>query len=346
MGSEFFWFLDAAVVAVAAALIFRGAKKGAVAVLIKAVSAIVAFIIAFIGCGIASEKIYDAFVRSRIEDYIEERLGDTINYELIAGLSDTDMSRAKLGDTYLSDIEINYDERGTALIDLSSVDLTETGITDADLKAFGIGSSFDYSLIKAGHLEVTEQEVKKYGIGNIVLSYIIASNITSGSVFRAFTDIGDKITETNSPSLSGLGNSLSSGSKDAIYSLVVSIITSAGGKMGDRIMNDIITPTVTVPLKAIVFCIIFTLVILILNIIANVSKLINKIPIVSSVNGIVGAVLGLAEAIVVIELICIIIRFVIALCGDSLVFLNEPAIQRTFIFRFFYATDPLKLLGI
>ena len=344
MGSEFFWFFDIAVLGIFAANIYRGAKKGAVTVLIGAAAAIIAFIVAFAFNGLISEKIYDSFIRSHVEDYMSEKLGDSINSEVIKGLSETDMSEAVVNGTYLRDIEITYDDKRHADLDMSAVDLTRTGVQYADLTGFGIDEYFDWSHVKLGHIDVTETDVKKYGLGNIVLARIISSNLTSHTVTKAFSDIGDKLAETISPSLKNLGSDLSSGSNDAIYSFVVSILTAAGQTFGDRIMDDIITPTVMVPLRAIVFCLLFGIVLLVLGMIANAAKIINKIPIVSSVNGVAGALLGLVEALVIILLLCVIIKLVSALCGDSVVFLNSNTIDRTIIFRYFYAFDPLSLL--
>lgn len=346
MGNEFFWFLDILVVAVVAANFYRGAKKGAVAVLISSLSAIIAFIIAFAVSGVMAESLYDSLIREPVGSYMDEKLGGTLDNEIIKGLSDADMSKALIRDKYLSELTLSYDEKNTAMIDLSLVDLTETGIQDTDLSAFGIGEDFDYSQVKVGHISVTASEVEKYGLENIVLSHIIASNLTSGSFFDALTDIGNKFSETLSLGLKDLGNDLSGGSRDAVYKMVVSIITVANETYSDRIMNDIITPMVLTPLKIIIFLVIFTLVVVLLNIIANASKVINRIPIVSSVNGVLGALLGLIEAVVVLAVICMVIKFLIAMCGENLVFINTPTIEKTFIFRYIYSFDPLRLIGI
>ena len=346
MGNEFFWFLDILVIAVFATNIYRGAKKGAVAVLISSVSAIIAFIAAFAGSGIIAGELYDSRIKEPLSQYMDEKLGGALGHEIIRGLSEVDMSKAKIEDTYLSGIVLDYDEKNTAMIDLSLVDLTGTGLQNADLTAFGIGEDFNYSEVKVGHITVTSSEVKNYGIGNIVLSHIIASNLTSGSFFDALTDIGNRFSETFSIGLRDLGSGLSSGSREAVYKVVVSIITIAGESYGDRIMNDIITPMVLTPLKIIIFLVIFTLVIILLNIIASASKIINRIPIVSSVNGVLGAVLGLIEAVVVLIVICTAMKFLISVCGENLVFINDPTIDKTFIFRYIYSFDPLKLLGI
>ncbi len=343
MGNEFFWFLDLFVIALIGASMFRGAKKGAVAVLISSVTAIVAFLAAFFFSGPVTDLIYDSFVRDKVEDYMEERLGSSLDSEMIKGISAVDMNKAKLNDNPLSETLIVYDNRDRAIIDLSRADLSATGIEKADLRSFGIDDDFDWSLIKAGKITVTRSEMEKYGLGNIVLSHLIATNITSGKVFDALTDIGDRLGETISPSLRNLGGELSGGSNDAVYTFLVSIITASNSSFSDRIMNDIISPMVSVPLQAIVFCIIFGLIALVLGIIANVSKIINKIPIVSSVNGVIGAVLGVLEAAVGLLLVCIVIKALISLCENQLVFLNDLTISRTILFRHIYAFDPFSL---
>ncbi len=346
MGSELFWFLDLFVIGILLVSVYRGAKRGAVAVLISAVSAIVAFITASVLCGPVSNGIYDSFVREKVEDYTAERLGSTFDAEMISGLSDVDMMKTKVNGVYLSDLTIDYDERGAAMLDLSAADMSETGIEGADLSGFGISGERDWSYVKAGHIDISAADVKRYGMGNVVLARFLASNLTSGDAFRAFRDVGNKLGETASPSLRSLGSDLSDGSRDALYSFIVSIVTTAGGKLGDRVMNDVITPTVMIPLRAITFCMIFALVMLILHIIAEVSKLINRIPIVAQVNGILGAVLGVLEAAVTILIVCILMRLLISVCGGQIVFINDTTIQRTFLFKYLYNIDVLKLLNL
>ncbi|MBO6301358.1 MAG: CvpA family protein [Ruminiclostridium sp.] len=346
MGSDLFWFLDLFVLGITLVTVYRGAKRGAVAVLIGAVAAIAAFVLASLLCGPISGTIYDSLVRNKVEEYTAQRLGSAFDAEVIHGLSDVDMMKTKVNGTYLSDMVIEYDERGTAIIDLSSADMTETGIDRADLSGFGIKSDRDWTAVKAGHINITQSDVRRYGIGNVILARFIASNLTSGEVFRAFADIGNKLGETASPSLKSLGSDLSDGSRDAVYSFVVSIVTVGSGTLGERVMDDVITPTVMVPLRAVVFCLIFALVMLILGIIANASKVINRIPIVSEVNGVLGAVLGILEAAVVILLICIIMRLLISICGGQLVFINDATIERTFVFKYLYRIDVLKLLNL
>lgn len=346
MGSEFFWFLDLLTLAVLAVYLYRGCKKGAVGVLISAAAAILAFIAAFVLSGPVTDTLYEKLVRDRIEIYVDENLNNVFKGEMIHGLSQVDMSKALVRGEPLYDMEIEYDETGKADIDLSSVDLSQTGIENADLSMFGIGEGFDYSALKPGLVTVTKEEVERYGLDKVVLARVITDNITSDDIGKAFSDIGDRMSGTFASGLKDFGRSLSNGSRDAVYNVVASVITAADADYGGQIMNSIVTPTVLPPMKIIVFLVIFALIMLILSITASVTKLVNRIPVAGTANRVVGAVLGAAEGIIVLLLICMVMKFLISVCGNSLVFINEPTVDKTFIFRFFYRTDPLKLAGI
>ena len=344
MGSEFFWFLDVLVIAITAAFMFRGGRKGAVGVLISSVAAIVAFITAFSFSGIIAENIYDKYIRERIDADMSSKLGSVLDQEIIWGLSMVDMTKAKANEVYIGDIPLEFDDRDKAIIDLSVLDLSETGIENADLKAFGITPGQDSSLIKVGKVSVSRSELKNYGLENVVLAHVITSNPDTCKMFGVFEDVGSTLEDTFSLSLRGLGHDLAAGSRDAMYGLVITIITAAESTPAEAVMNGIITPVVMTPLKVVTFIVIFSVVLLLLNIIANVSKVINRIPIISSVNGFLGVLLGIIEAFIVLFVICTVMKLLISVCGDQLVFLNETTIEKTFIFKYLYSFDPLKLL--
>lgn len=344
MGSEFFWFYDVLLAAIIIAMVFKGSKKGAVAVLISAVSAIISFLLAFIFCGPVSDGIYGSFIEKPLKGYIDEQFENAVDIEIIKGLSDIDMNKAVIGGKYLSETKVSFEEKNSVIIDLSSVDLSGTGAKEADLSVFGIGEDFNYGEIKIGNITVTKEEYEKYGLGNIVLARALAANIESGSIFEAFEAVGEKISEVLPVGFGNFGEKVSEGRGDSVYSLVLSVIYSGSSGIGSGILSDVIDPIVLVPLKIIVFLVIFAVLMLILNIIAQAAKLINKIPVISSVNELLGAVLGFAEAVIVLMIICFVVRFIIS-ASDSLVFLNEQTIEKTFIFKHIYNLDPLKLLS-
>lgn len=336
MGTNFFWFYDIVVVAVLVGVTFRSAKKGAVGVIISTVSAIVAFLLAFFGSELLSESVYKRYVAepltNSISESIEGALGDTIFSEL----SKIDMTKAVTNGKFLGSIKPDFDSTGKMTLDLSDVDLTETGMPEADLAVFGIGEDFDYSQVKLGTVEFTERELSDRTLGELVLARVLAENVQSGTAFSALEEVGALISEVLPHIFGNYGAEVSGGDSDAIYSLVLGITDFSYDNYGASVIAGIIDPIVKVPLRVILFLLIFSAVMLILGIIANMSKIINRIPVISSVNELLGGLLGLIKSAVIIFIICIGIQFLISLTDNSLVFLNTYTIDRTIVFRHIY----------
>ncbi|MCR4781106.1 MAG: CvpA family protein [Ruminiclostridium sp.] len=344
MGSEFFWFLDLLALAIFAVHIYRGATKGAVAVLISAVSAVLALIVAFSFSGMISESLYNSLIKDKVESYVENSIESAFGGGGQDTRSDIDMSKAMIKDKYLSEITMKFDATDRATLDLSSVDLSETGIGDADLSPFGLSDETDLQNVSAGTVTVMKADYEKYGIENIVLARVIAANIASEKLENSLNEIGGKLSETYAVNLKNFGKDLSAGSSDAIYSVVVALVSANAADYGEQIMEHIVSPMVLPPLRIIIFLVLFILTVTILNLIASVTKLINRIPVLGKVNGVLGAVLGFIESIIMLLILCLVMKLAITLCGNSLVFINEPTIDKTFIFRFFYALNPLTAI--
>ncbi len=342
MGSEFFWFLDLMTLAIFAIHIYRGAMKGAVGVLISAAAAIIAAIVAVTFSSPISESIYNSLIRDKVENQIVSEVNSAFGNGGKTDVSKLDMSRALIKGKYLYEIDPEYDETGSMKLDLSSVDLTETGVEDVDLTVFGLSGDLDLSDIKSGVVTITKEDVDKHGLGNVVLAKVIAANIASEKINRTLSDIGDKLSGTYASGLKSFGRDLSAGSTDAVYPVILTLLPAATGEYGQKIMTDIVAPIVLPPLKMVVFLLLFFVVLIVLNLIANLTKLINRVPVVGKVNGVLGAILGALEAVIVIFIVCLAIKLAMYVCGNSLVFLNQPTIDKTFIFRYLYALNPLK----
>lgn len=339
MGNEFFWFLDIITLAVFAVHIYRGATKGAVGVLISAAAIIIAAVAAATFSAPISEGIYDSLIRDKVESHVVKAVDSAFGNGEKTDVSKLDMSRAMIKGKYLYEIEPEFDETGSTKIDLSSVDLSETGIEDVDLTVFGLSGDTDFTDIKSGIATITKEDTEKHGLGNVVLAKIIAANITSEKINSTLSDIGERLSGTYAAGLKSFGRDLSSGSTDAVYPVILAMLPAATGEYGEKIMTDIVTPIVLPPLKMAVFLLLFVLVTFVLNLIANLTKLINRIPVIGKVNGVLGAVLGALEAVILIFIICLAIRLAIYVCGNSMVFLNQPTIDRTFLFKYLYSID-------
>ncbi len=339
MGTEFFWFYDLLVAAILIGVTFKSFRKGGVAVIISTAAIVVSFVLAFFGSSIIADKIYEGWIAEPLTDYIDETLDDALGDIPLASLGEIDMEKAVVGGKFLSTIEPEFDSSGTAVLDLSDVDLTETGITSADLSLFGIGEDFDYSQIKIGSVEIERDEYEKRGLGELVLAHVLAANVSSGELYTAFEQVGDKISEVIPLVFGGFSGDISSGRSSALYKLVLSITDVGSGNHGSAVLAEIVDPIVRVPIRIAVFVLIFALAAIVLNLIASASRIINHIPVVASVNEALGGLLGLVKAMIIVLLVCIGVQLLISVTGNELVFLNTNTIDKTILFKHIYYFD-------
>ena len=346
MGFEFFWFYDLLIVAVIIASLFGGIKKGAVGVIISALAAIIGFIAAFAGCNIISEAIYTNTIEKPLTEYIDETVEDTVSFDIVDGLAEIDMTKTIVKDKYISENDLSFNEKGIAILDLSSANVTETGMKEANLEIFGIGEDYNYSEVKIGNIEISKSELEKYGFNTVVLAHTLTHSVTSGELFLTFKDIGAKISEAIPMVFGGYDEKVNEGKPDTLYELVLSVIYVQNGKFGSVIMDNIVNPIVLIPLKVIIFILLFIIIVSLLNLVAKASRIINKIPVIASLNELLGAVLSLTESLIILIVICTVIKLVISVGGDSLVFLNEATIDKTILFKTIYYFDPLEILSV
>lgn len=344
MGTNFFWFYDIVLIAVLVGVTFRSAKKGAVAVIIGTVSIVVSFLLAFFGSELLAEHIYDRYIAEPLTESISSSFNEAVGENLFTEIGKIDLSKAVTNGKFLGSIEPAFDQTGKMTLDLSDIDLTETGMAEADLQIFGIGEDFDYSLVKLGTVEITERELSDRTLEELVLARILTANAKEGTIFSALEEVGKLISDTLPMLFGNLGDEVSNGVNDAIYPLILGITDFGQENYGVSILREMIDPIVKVPLRVLLFLLIFTLVTLILTVIANASKIINRIPVVASVNELLGGVLGLIKAILILFIICIGIQFLISLTDNSLVFLNTYTIDRTFAFQHIYHFDFIDFL--
>lgn len=347
MGSEFFWFYDILIVGLIAAFIYKGVSKGAVGVIVSTVSLVAAFLIAYIGSSTISVLIYESAIEKPVQEYIEENIDDLVEIENIKGISELDLGKIKIKDSYLSGYNVEFAGKETLIIDLSKIDISETGAPSADLSSFGIkGSGFKYDDIKVGSTEISKADYDKYGIEKIVLAHVLTTTIRDGGdIYEAVHNVADEISKNIAFVSDTLGDDIINSANGAMYKLIISLIHFENQDIEKIILDEIINPVVMTPLKVIVFILLFIIALIVLNVIANASQILNKIPLVSSMNKGLGGILGFAEAVVVVLIICIMVKFAISLGGSSLVFLNMETIENTIIFKHIYGIDVLGLLS-
>ena len=195
-----------------------------------------------------------------------------------------------------------------------------------------------------GNVEIPARELENRSLESIVLARVLTANIESGELFTAFKDIGGKFSESLPLIFDDYSDKISDGNSDVIYNLVLSVTDMGYENHGRAVIANIIDPIVIVPLRIVLFLIIFTVVAIALEALANASKIINRIPLISSVNEALGGILGLIKSVIIILVICIGIQFLISVTGDSLVFINTGTIQETIFFKHIYNLDLTNLL--
>ncbi len=344
MGTSFFWFYDIVLLAVLAGVTFRSIKKGGVSVIISTVSIVVAFIAAFIGSTAISEAVYENYIKEPLMGYIDEKIDNALGENIITDIEKVDMSKAVVGGKFLSTIKLEPDSSGKVTLDLSDIDLTETGMENADFSMFGIGEGFDYSLVKVGNIEISEHELDKNSIESIVLARVLTANIESGEMFTVFKNISEKISEAIPLIFDSYPAEISNGDSDILYNLVLNVIDFSYSTRSEAILSNIIAPIVITPLKITLFLLIFTVISLVLGALANASKIINNIPVLSTANEALGGILGIVKSILIIFVICIAIQLLVSVTDDSLLFINTYTIENTLFFKYFYNFDLINFL--
>lgn len=344
MGTQFFWVFDVAVIAILVAFLFKGIRQGFVAAIAGAVSLVIAFIVTLPLSAVISDAIYENLIKDAVADEINNQISSVVNTELINNIKRVDMSKIKINGRELSSIDMQPDNLGKVSLDLSNIDITETGIKDVDLSVLGINDGIDYSSLNLGLVVMTSGDIDTYGVETIILATVLSDNISNSSAFSSIVSAVEKMADAV-PILSGVADSVTSGEKSVIQSVMLSIINTETDDFARTITDDMVKPVLLVPMRALIFAVLFAIIAIILNIAAKLLKIVNKIPLVGKVNQGLGAVAGVAEAVIVIFLVCIFINVVVTLSGNGLIFLNTMTIDETFIFQKIYYFEFLDFLA-
>lgn len=343
MGTQFFWFFDAAVIVLLLVFVFKGIHKGFVSVLVGVVAMLAAFAVALPVSGVIADAIYSGMIKDAVSDSINEQLGSVFDDNVVTKLKKVDISKAKINGKPLSEINTEADSAGKINLDLSRLDISGTGIKDIDLSAFGMSKDFDYSSVNLGSIEITATEKEEYGIEKIILASVISDNISNGTAFGSITGAINEMAESLPSFMSGIADSLAS--EERINDVVISILDTDTEDFAGAITDNVVKPVVLVPMRALIFAILFAIILIVLNILAGLLKGINKIPLIGKINKILGAVAGFAQGAIVIFLVCIFVQVVIALSGNELIFLNTMTIDESLLFKKIYYFEFLDMIA-
>ncbi len=343
MGQEFAFVFDIIVIATLIGLIFVGIKKGFARILIELISLTVSIVLAFFISEPITNAIYENFIEEPLENTIEEQIGGTVELVDIAPFGDTelDYGKIRISDVPVTDVEPNFEGTGAAVMDLSDVDFSESGIENLNLGLFGIKEDEDFSSVNAKTASFTMTEIDKYGLGKLVTAHYLATctvkspiSVGMGAMIDAVKNALPMIfTDTGAESLS----------VSSVRTVILAMIdTKSSAKTA--LMDGIISPACIIIIRVIIVIILFTVFMAALSLIARGAGLINKIPVLGKVNSFLGGIAGLCEAAVIIVLICLLTRLIASIFSGNVILFNDTAINSTFLFKYIYNLDFLSFM--
>ena len=121
----------------------------------------------------------------------------------------------------------------------------------------------------------------------------------------------------------------------AIEQSVSDTLQEQGIIASNSIMTTVIDPVITALIGAVLFLLLFSLLMLITKLLARSLNKINKIPVIGSVNRILGACLGLVEGMVFVLVVSFFIDIVLGFSGN-IGPITQEEIGKTFLWNLFF----------
>ena len=340
MGKEFSIAFDIAVIAIPAVFAFVGLKRGFANVVLGLISTVAAFACAMALSGPIADAIYGQYVEKPIEEQIDSAAGEAFRDLTLEDISKIDFEKVKIDGVLVGEIELDYAGTRKTAVDLSKLDLSGTGIDGYDLIAIGITDDTDLAKLNAKSAEFSMDDIEEYGLGKMAVAQYIAVSLIQKPMMKNF----DSLAETVSKYLPNISGSTSDSKGVSALRTIMLKMLDSGDNFKGAVMNGMVKPNCTLFIRTIVFGVIFLLVNIALRIAAVASKLISKMPVIGKLNSLLGCILGLAEGIIAVFVVCLAIRLVVSFTGANMILFNRTAIDSTFLFKWLYNFDFLNFI--
>lgn len=341
MGQEFAFVFDIVILAIIGCMAFAGWKRGFAKVILSMAAVIVAFILGMWLSEPIANSVYESFIEKPLEQQIDETIDNSLSVIDLGNIPNIDFDKVKISGTAVGEIKPNYAGTGKAVFDLSNVDLSETGIDEADLAAIGAAPETDLTSVNARTADFSMSDIEKYGLGKLVVSQYAAVNLMRKSEFSDFGRYAELIGKF----LPWISHSVGADNVSVPFVRAVTLtMIETENNVRNTVVEGIIRPNCIIVIRTTSFILIFALTSVIIGIVANLTQLLNKIPVIGKLNAAAGGVAGLCEGLVTVFVVCLITRFIISLCSGSTLLFNQTTIDSTVLFKRFYETDFLNFL--
>lgn len=343
MGSQFAIVYDILIAAVLIFSIFSGARRGFVSAVVGIAAVFVGFFCAMTFSAPLTDTVYSSMVERPLTEAVSRTLDDNMSSITLSGLSDMDFDKVKISGTPVTEIIPDYSGTDKVVLDLSDVDLSGTGFENADLSKFGFGSREDHSHMDGKTAEFTMSDINANGLGKLVTAQVIAVKLSVSPMISGIQEYVNIVAGMFPAQLQETAQGISDGEISMVRSLVLTMINFSAS-VKTAVIDHMLRPAFTLLMKTIFFAVIFVVVSCALDIAARALKVVNKIPLIGSVNGLLGGVCGAVSGLISVCIICIVVRFIVNMSGGNTMLLNDTAIDKTYVFRFFYNFEFLNFL--
>lgn len=126
------------------------------------------------------------------------------------------------------------------------------------------------------------------------------------------------------------------GGNEAIINNITNSTTDAVKDMGILVADTIAAPIITGLLQTICCFIVFLICIFIVKIISRAFSGFYAVPILGTINSVLGGVVGIAQAAIWIYILGILGKMVISFTANSLTYFNMDIINNSYLYNFFY----------
>lgn len=118
-------------------------------------------------------------------------------------------------------------------------------------------------------------------------------------------------------------------------------LTGEPGNIAVNLVDTLIQPTVLLLIECLLFLVLFIILRLIIQIVMKVAQGINGVPVVGTINGLFGGLLGLVHAVGYLLVLGMLVNGIILLTNSSLSWLDQTTVDSTNLFLIFYRFNPL-----
>ncbi|MDR0197352.1 MAG: hypothetical protein LBI36_03950, partial [Oscillospiraceae bacterium] len=286
MGEQFFWFYDLLVVGIFLGVTYKCTRQGFVSAAAGFVGLLLSFAFALgLSAGLA-EYAYENWISGGISEKINYTVKDDGSAKAtFDSLREIDMSKAKISGRSIEEIlPLVPDSSGKVTVDLSAVDLSQTGLESADLSFFLVDSKSIFAdKIDLGMVNISSSELAENDVGTIILSKAL-----SGILKKSSADAYRRLTEIMEGVIPGFSKA-AEGSADLVAKLIVSIVKTDSSTLDEAINKNLVKPVLIIPVRALIFSVIFAIISVVCSIAVKSLRLVNGVPVVGKVNTLFGA---------------------------------------------------------